>query len=278
VSLFKAANQKKRQNLYIYRSTDNGKSWNILISAVTQGSIALGPKDEIYILTSFSTIVFSFDYGATWKSKEITYKTETTEIGTFARCITTDNDGKIYVGSEAGVSRSDDRGNSWKKLDKGMFIKNIWSLLVCSTGEIIAGANSSLNAIYTSTDKGENWVENENVTHQIIYSLAEDSFGNIYAGGDYNLYSSTDKGRTWKTLSTINSSFTNVVVDKKNKIYSTFANGGMFSSNDSCANWEEKNNGLEKLSVFRCLLLDKNGYIWAGTNGFGIYKSKASVY
>lgn len=264
----------------ILLSTDNGETWNVILSAYTEGPVGIGPNNEIYI-AGYSIILYSYDYGNSWNQREITYTaSDSTQASTIIFCIETDKDGSVYLGTISGVFRSDDRGNSWNRLVNGMFIKDIRSLLVSSNNKILAGSNSSVNGIYVSTDKGENWqdVNMASMDGQIFFSLAEDSLGNLYAGGINKLLLSNDKGNTWQIISNVNSHFTDILIDKNNYIYTSFADGGMFLSKDGGSTWEEKSKGLEELVGIRSLLLDKNGFLFAGTDGIGIYKSKKSVY
>ena len=264
----------------ILLSSDNGETWDVILSTITEGAIGIGINDEIYIAGN-SDVWFSYDYGKSWNKREINYiGLDSTQSSTVIFCIGIDKDGSVFLGTMNGVFRSDDRGKSWKRLVNGMFIQDIRSLLVNSDNKIFAGSNSSVNGIYISTDKGENWqdVNMPSMGGQIFFALAEDSLGNLYAGGIDRLLFSNDKGNTWQVISYVNSYFTDILIDKNNNIYTSFADGGMFLSKDGGATWGEKSKGLKELVGIRSLLLDRNGFLFAGTDGVGIYKSKKSVY
>uniref|UniRef100_A0A832G7R5 Photosynthesis system II assembly factor Ycf48/Hcf136-like domain-containing protein n=1 Tax=Ignavibacterium album TaxID=591197 RepID=A0A832G7R5_9BACT len=264
----------------ILLSTDNGESWGIILSTNTAGAIGIGLSDEIYIAGN-SDVWFSYDYGNSWNRSEISFTAlDSTQVSTVIFGIEIDKDGSVYLGTMNGVFRSDDRGNNWKRLVNGMFIQDIRSLLINSNNKIFAGSNSSVNGIYVSTDKGENWqdVYMASMDGQIFFALAEDSLGNLYAGGIEKLLFSNDDGNTWEIISYVNSHFTDILLDKNNNLYTSFADGGMFLSKDGGSTWEEKSKGLKELVGIRSLLLDKNGFLFAGTDGIGIYKSKKSIY
>lgn len=264
----------------ILLSSDNGETWNIILSTFTEGSIGIGPNDEIYIV-GVSEVWFSYDFGNSWNKKTVKYiYSDSIEYYVEIYCITTDKSGSVYLGTSSGVFRSDDRGNNWKRLVTGMVIEDIHSILVSSSNKIFAEANSNINGIYVSTDKGESWqdVNMSSMDGQIFFALAEDSLGNLYAGGIDRLLLSNDNGNSWQIISYVNSLFTDILIDKNNYIYSSFANGGMLLSKDGGSTWEEKSKGLEELVGIRSLLVNKEGFLFAGTNGIGIYKSKKSVY
>ena len=264
----------------IMLSVDSGKSWKAKLFYNSDGSLAVGPNDEVYV-AGYSEMFFSYDYGETWYNREIRFfNTDSTTVGVFITDVATSTNGRVYIGTSGGVFRSDDRGNSWQRLVNGMGLPEIRSILVSINGDIFAGTNSSLNGIYVSTDEGENWTDINTVEmdRQIILCLVEDHLGNLYAGGTNRLLFSSDHGKQWQIIANANAYFEEILIDLNNTIYVTFPDGGMFLSNDLGNSWEEKSSGLEKLVGIRSLFLDDNGYLFAGTDGIGIYKSKKSVY
>jgi photosystem II stability/assembly factor-like uncharacterized protein len=264
----------------ILLSTDNGKNWNGILSADTEGPVGIGPQDEIYIAGN-SEIWFSFDYGNSWNRKTIKYiYTDSNEYYVTIYCIRADKKGSIYIGTSGGVFRSDDRAFNWKRLVNGMVIEDIRSMLVSSSNKIFAEANSNINGIYSSTDKGEIWqdLNTKEMEGELFSVLAEDSLGNLYAGGIHKLLKSIDNGNSWQIITAPGTFFTDILIDKNNNFYASFADGGMFFSKDGGSTWEEKSKGLKGLDGIRSLLLTKDGYLFAGTDGMGIYKSKKPVY
>lgn len=260
----------------ILRSTDEGKTWGTIKYAYTEGPIAIGPNDEIYA-TGMNGVYYSYDYGQSWGYNSILFNYHGQEVGAFIYCVTTDKEGRVYLGTSTGVMRSDDKGHSWKNSEEGMDIPDIRSLLACSNGDIIAGANSINKAIYISKDKGETWIQNENLSSQGILAIAEDSLGGLYAGGFGAIYYSKDNGMNWDTIGTLKSRCQGIITDKNNYVYATITDGGMFISSDRGITWEGKSTGL-KVVDSRCLVMDKKGYIYLGTDGYGIYKSKKPVF
>lgn len=264
----------------IILSTDDGETWNVILSTSTEGPVAIGTHDEIYIAGN-SNVWHSYDYGDKWNKSEIKFlSSDSTESGVIISCITIDNNGNVYIGTTSGVFRSKDKGKNWLRLVKGMGIEDISSILVSSSNMIFAAANSNTNGIYISTDKGENWrdVNTSAMKGQLFLTLAEDSLGNLYAGGSDRILFSNDNGSTWQTITYASSFFTDILIDKNNNIYSGLADGGMFMLKYGDSTWVEKSDGLKELVGIRSLLLDKDGYLFAGTDGIGIYKSKKSVY
>ncbi len=85
--------------------------------------------------------------------------------------------------------------------------------------------------------KEDNWTENTNLTHQIIFALREDSSGNLFAAGYGALFYSNSQGISWKTIATVNSYFSDVLY-ANGKIYVAIA-GNIFYSDDGGLNYKE---------------------------------------
>lgn len=259
----------------ILKSTDNGETWNYcLTNNNLEWAIAVSKNDRIAIVY-YGSLLISSDYGNTWDTKQL--KTDSVDFFLIANDISFDDEERIFIATDLGVLRSHDLGDTWELLTKGMIIKNIRSVLITSdNNKIIAGANSSLNALYYSTNKGDTWVENESIVHQIIFALAEDSVGNLYAAGYRALFYSIDQGISWIVIATVNAIILDVMV-AKGKIYVALAGGNIFYSDDGSINYKELNNGFDK-SKGICLYHSKSGYVFSGTSLDGIYKSKKTLY
>src|SRR5438045_8724634 len=100
--------------------------------------------------------------------------------------------GKLYadlynVARTGGIYRSDNNGDSWTKLDLGLNLPHVTSLMISRSGEIFAGieyfSSTSTQNLFRSTDAGVSW---EKLTSGFgsnwISSLAEDKQGHILAG------------------------------------------------------------------------------------------------
>lgn len=241
----------------------------------TQGLLCTGIDDEIYV-ESDSRILVSNNYGKDWFHKVLYSDNFAPSVNCFAR----GNDGIVYAGTTIGVYFTADKGNTWHHSDKGMDNDYIKSLFVTSDGNILAGVESQDYTLYSSSDKGESWVKTESVQGQTITSFAENSKGVLFAGGKFKFYKSSDKGKTWTSSIAPGTFSTDIICDKYDNIYASFSEGGVFMSADGGATWQELNSGLKSdmAKSVNKLMIDRNGYIYAGTNGGGIYKSRKAVY
>jgi photosystem II stability/assembly factor-like uncharacterized protein len=104
--------------------------------------------------------------------------------------------GDIFAGTNWGIYRSTNEGNSWEHLTDGI----VFSLNIAPNGDIYTYYCSSNNCnFFKSTDNGDSWNEvNTGINPNIILNaIAIRSNGTIFAGGKYNVIRSTDNGNTW---------------------------------------------------------------------------------
>jgi photosystem II stability/assembly factor-like uncharacterized protein len=109
--------------------------------------------------------------------------------------------GDIFAGTNWGIYRSTNEGNSWAHLTNGI----VFSLNIAPNGDIYTYYCNSNNCnFFKSTDNGDSWNEiNSGIDHNIVLNaIAIRTNGNVFAGGKYNVIRSTDNGLVW-TVSTV---------------------------------------------------------------------------
>ena len=229
----------------VYKSTDNGKSWEIKdkgLSIYFVQDIAYDPENtEILYLATRGGIYKSTDGGNVWSARrngfpapeEYSFSAPVNDIA-----VDPENPDIIYAGIGVHKNGYDFDSYHWDSVE-------------------IKGA------IYKSTDKGENWelIRNTGINPQaMIYSLDIDPENSeiIYAATDKGVYKSTDAGETWKQkkrgLPRLKAM--KIVVDPLNTetVYVTMWTepgslrwkGGVYKSTDGGDSWEAVNNGLPK--------------------------------
>lgn len=161
--------------------------------------------------------------------------------------------GTVLIGTDSGMYKSDDKGNTWKPVNSGGWVRK----LVESNGVLLA---TSQGGILRSTDEGEHWdyvvreggvgidvariqggfavinFNTESHTRRIrasydgglnwkpidaglpptlsISSIVEVD-GNFFCGHPKGIYQSTDNGKSWKMI----------VPTVENKVYNLFVSG-----------------------------------------------------
>lgn len=138
---------------------------------------------------------------------------------------------------------------------------------------IFAGTDGA--GIYTSSDNGNSWISKDSgLTNMRISTIAHDTSGTLYAGSkSLSLFTSADAGNTWVShnVGGTGNSISSIAVLGSN-IFAGEAGDGVFLSTNSGMSWAEK--GLCCASVLS-LCTDSAGYVYAGTNADGVYRSVA---
>ena len=110
-----------------------------------------------------------------------------------------------------------------------------------------------------------------------MWSLTSDIQGSIYAGSSgtvKSIYKSTDSGNNWNAiLQNGASNFLSISVDSLNNIYAANVSNGLMKSTDGGNNWTNIPAGVFNGNSVEVVLCGKNGYVYAGTIGGGIYRS-----
>lgn len=146
-----------------------------------------------------------------------------------------DKKGNIWVGTANGLSKIDAMDDSitnysTSKESGNLSNYNIGDILVSKSGDIYVGTSDGLNIYNEKKDEFQRILEHQySLSSQKIYTLAEDSYGNIWVATDNGL---------------------NKVDIKNNKV------DYFYSSEDE--------NTISENSIYG-LKYDSKGYMWAGT-------------
>lgn len=169
----------------IYRSTDDGTTWNKLSLAAEEiSALSVANDGTLYAGTGYpdNQIFLSTDNGDSW-----------TQTGSaafdFIMGINVDPDGTVFVNAERGLFRSTDGGVTWTNtgtnLPNSPYRNNAFveSLMVSENGDVYAGISGQ--GIYVSRDRGNTWTAINsglgNVSNNSILSMAIAN-GRLFAG------------------------------------------------------------------------------------------------
>ena len=113
--------------------------------------------------------------------------------------VETDNPQIIYIGSEQGISKSEDGGGSWRSIFSSRGTKRGVNFLLFASDDKNSLYATTANGLYFSSNLGKNWsrifkgknyLENECTALAVLPSA-------IYLGTKAGLFVSRDKGRSW---------------------------------------------------------------------------------
>ncbi len=187
------------------------------------------------------------------------------------------NGSKIFAGTwSGGVFLTTNNGTSWTAVNSGLPTDSWVYSLADSGSKIFAGTNTG---VYLSTNNGATWsVTDTGQLNTGVLSLAV--LGTrIVAGTDgHGVFYSTDFGTTWDRVAIDSLSLDST------RVFSLLVSGtiifaggdsGVYRSSDSIADWTKVNSGLTATSVRS--LASNSSYIFAGTNGGGVFQSNNSA-
>ncbi|MBL7974403.1 MAG: hypothetical protein JNJ85_05800, partial [Candidatus Kapabacteria bacterium] len=262
----------------VSKSTDNGLTWvesNTGLKNLLIYSFDVSTKGEIFA-SSIDGVYTSNDSGKSWFMKNDTFLKDLT-IGV-VKCLP---DGKLFAGStEESLFMSPDFGKSWGYL--GDKIGNIVTcdLLYDRLNNYLYTAFES--NIFVSTDKGISFSDGRygftrklrmpqfcRDSENVVY-LVEDNLyvqKNLTSNWEMQIFNYTDIGHSYDHWTSC-ANYTGDVF---------WGGEGMVKMYDKFANdWFKPSKSLPK-SVSPMVTLDTSGYLYTGTIGYGIWRSKKTT-
>jgi len=182
--------------------------------------------------------------------------------------------GHIFAGTNGGIFRSTDNGNSWTPVNTGLTNSIVYFLAINSAGHIFAGTGGG--GVFRSIDNGNSWMPvNTGLTDLDVYFLAINSSGHIFAGThNGGVFRSMDNGSSWTPvkMGLPNSPVYFLAFNSVGDIFAGTFGAGIFRSTDKDSSWIPVNTGLTNLRVWP-LAINSAGHIFAGTSGGGVFRS-----
>ena len=182
----------------IYRSYNHGVSWQTVFSTGYAVNALVIAGTKIFAGTSGGGIFLSEDEGATWRSVN-------NGLDNFDILSMVLKGNKLFAGTDAGIFRSVDYGVTWvparKDID-GFYI----SALAANSNYIFATGNSTLSAIFKSSDDGNTWIQTTDFFPGFLYAGSLAVSGNIVISGMFDIMNeilySNDNASTWSVNKT----------------------------------------------------------------------------
>ncbi|SVB12230.1 uncharacterized protein METZ01_LOCUS165084, partial [marine metagenome] len=187
----------------------------------------------------------------------------------------------IFAGTNHGLFRSDDGGQSWIELKQGLFSQNIRDLAVDPKDSQLIYAGTP-KGIFKSENQGENWNEWFDQSSGLANTLINELLINpkntstVYAATEGGLFVTNDDGDLWESVKSGIPKNENVRTIRFSAAHPdqliVGTNNGVFKSSDGGQIWEKKWNDLPPgVSGLATLNTDPE-FIFIGTRK-GFYKS-----
>jgi photosystem II stability/assembly factor-like uncharacterized protein len=185
----------------IYRSTDNGYSWEICPSSILGGYVVRYDSTNLFAHNS-KLLSRSTDNGKTWKTESFEHRIRSMTVLRAIIFIAAGTDTSIYL------LRSQDTGKTWERLPF-LFTENV---VITKIDTSLIGFGETQKQ-YRSDDQGRTWQKTFsviNIPHlyaaskkAILHKPLNPSYPREpYAPTDsvFTFYRTRDGGRTWDTL------------------------------------------------------------------------------
>ncbi|MEM3473546.1 MAG: stalk domain-containing protein [archaeon] len=283
----------------VIKSVD-GIKWTLFndgIDAVQIDSLSIDPNNasNIFAGTEGNGLFRSSDGGRNWMPINTGLNLGTDNKNPFPLCINSiaiDNKNSqiVYLGTNKGIFKSVNGGDSWIEKNSGLSEHFVYTVLISSFDSRVIYAGTA-DFLFKSTDGGESWVHlnSSGISKQYsgniaVHSIAIDlnNAQAIYAGTDEGLLKSMDNGTSWTRLSlgsSVDSVYcVTVSASSPNIIYantSTF----IFKSSDGGSSWKKlpdfaNISGFSDIFINSILVDPKNSNnLYLATN-LGIFQSK----
>lgn len=274
----------------VFSSGDNGKTWIEKNNGLDEKGIldmAINSKGELFVGTYTSGVYRTSDSGNSWqkKSNGIPFKNSH-----WIMSLVVNSTDQLFAAVLAGgVYRSIDNGDSWHPVNNGLETQRYIALVV-DANDVVYAANEEGN-VFRSYDNGESWkkIEVLNPIGEAAAELVVDNENRLYFGAvQKGVFCYNEKNRSWTSLnnnSLANTAIRSLIFIDENLIvagtsgaldYHNFIGEDMYMSADKGKNWSLINSGLDHPRI-KALALNSKGFLFAGTWGGGVYKSRNSL-
>ncbi|MBI2569045.1 MAG: DUF11 domain-containing protein [Candidatus Schekmanbacteria bacterium] len=279
----------------LFISDDAGDSWsgNPVPSWDGAARLAYDPFDPstIVVATLAGHILETSDGGATW----VRHDGECGGEPRFVHALRLDPTARdrIWLGTEQGIFRSNDRGESWEDMSHdmafsdhgGMFRDHVIGSVALDRDNpqvILAGGN---NRVFRSEDGGMSWTTNDDLAldYPYVFALETDPCNAQTAfGGTFSscVFRSTDGGRNWPVQRMLYAQVGDITFApcECQSVY-TASDWGVYLSRDKGESWQDYNLGNADLAkgwvraIGRSAVDASGGYaLYAGTWHEGLYR------
>ncbi|MDD3875108.1 MAG: T9SS type A sorting domain-containing protein [Bacteroidales bacterium] len=251
----------------IYKSLDNGMTWNVSNNGISGSVSAIRSLVKIstnIVAGTDAGVFYSADNGNSW-----TVSAGTSSLNVWSMVVKGTNVFLSTLGS--GIYKSINNGQNWSACNTGITtpLVDIRFLTIKGT-DIYAGSDG--RGIYKSTNDGGSWTTSNTGLPGSYYAIVGLAVvgNNIIAGtGGAGVYKSTNDGANWSSVNNGISS-TDYIMDMSvngSSIYASTLTGNLYKTTDYI-NWNAVSPGNFTATRFEAFFQDGTDF-FVGTWGFG---------
>jgi len=281
-------------NDYIYKSRDEGKTWQNVSAGMTHSrviALAIDPLFPANIVagTKGDAVFKSYDGGQRWVSRRTGLDDVTISSVVHQLVFAPGSSSHVFAATSLGVFESEDGGETWSKRKEGM--KEVLMVVTLDFDPqqpqtLYAGTSGG---VYKSIDGARGWsrINNGLVASDVLKSsralgvtrikVDPHQPDTVYTATLNGLYKTNDGGQSWirigETLS--DQMLSDLILDPTHPhvVYVTNRDG-VFRSEDGGITWESRNAGLTNMNIRALAMSSVNSNIlYVGTNGKGLFRS-----
>ena len=271
----------------LFKTVNNGATWDSSgLAGYWVRDMDINENGDIFVvgigMTYGSGILRSVDHGATWEN---VFGFDDNWGG--FNCVHIADDGSIWTGlnyssEHNGIYRSTNNGASWDSVFSDT--ENFYTITTKPGGKIFAG---SYDKAYRSLDGGKTWSffetpDSSPEQFNEVVDMAVNKAGQVFlATAGYGIYRSDDDGENWIQIKGAGSDYSSILITDNQDIYAATRGSWVYRSSDNGQNWSLLNSGLtddgEYGKYILSLCVNKDGYIFAGSDGAGVFRSVDAV-
>lgn len=251
---------------YIYKSSDDGDTWNISnngISGSVNGIYSIVNTGSKLVAGTTTGVYYSTDNGDNW-----TLSSGTSSLSVFAIVIKGSN---LFLSTVSnGIYKSTNGGTSWSACNTGITTITYMRALAVKGSDIYAATDGY--GIYKSTNDGGNWSLVNNGLPGSYYSVSSLAVvGSNILAGTYGagIYKSTNDGGSWSAVNNGVSATDDILAMGVNgtTIYASTLIGNLYQTTDY-TNWNAVTPGNFTATRYEAFCSSGSEF-YAGSWGFG---------
>ena len=251
------------QDYGLFRSRDLGKTWDLQSDGYVWG-LAKGFSGDVYVGLSawpVNEIWRTTDGGDNWEKKA-------TVKDFWIQSLAAGRDGLLYaVGGSEDIFRSTDAGSSWKQTQTSVRYNGVISLRVSPKGSAFFTAYTG--GLFRIRSQSDQWEQlSGKFPTGLVYDLAIDELGTIYATHDAGIYLSVDDGEHWELINNQMTYGSKIILNSNQDMF-VFRIGKLFRSTNQGRDWSE----VGSFDYVYSMAVTPSGYLFVGTNGQGMFRT-----